>query len=103
MAYMKRISVVFAAFAVCVLLFTAARPKTALRQVKFHAAMDCKNCVKKVVENVSFEKGVEDLKAELSDKSVTIVYNPAKTDTLKLGDAIRKLGYKAKVVEDKAL
>ena len=100
---MKKAFVILAAFSVACLLFTAAKPKTQGRRVKFNTTIDCQNCVKKVTENVSFEKGVLDLKAELSDKSVTVDYNPAKTDTAKLANSIRKLGYKVKVIEDKAL
>lgn len=98
---MKKSSVFFAA-ASAVMLLTAATAGT-LRKVVFKTTIECRNCVKKVEENVSFEKGVKDLKVDLSDGSVTIVYNPAKTDTIRLGDAIRKLGYGAQVVEDGAL
>lgn len=100
---MKKIIALFAVLALLCSANLSAKPKKFLRQVKYEASIDCKNCVKKVTENVSFEKGVEDLKAELSDHSVTIVYNAAKTDTLKLANSIRKLGYKAHVLEDKAL
>ena len=100
---MKKIIALFAVFALLCSANLSAKPKKILRQVKYEATIDCKNCVKKVTENVSFEKGVEDLKAELSDHSVTIDYNPEKTDTLKLAKALRKLGYEAKVIDDKAL
>lgn len=67
--------------------------------VVFKTSIDCKNCVKKVVENVSFEKGVTDLDADLRTKNVTITFDAAKTDTLNLAKAIRKLGYTADVVK----
>lgn len=72
-----------------------------LREVVFSTTMDCPRCEKKIMENVSFEKGVVDLKTVLSDKTVTIVYDSAKTDTLKLGNSIRSLGYEARVISDK--
>lgn len=97
---MKRISTLICLLAVSCVMLAGSKPKEPLRQVKYETTIDCKNCVKKVTENVSFEKGVKDLKAELSDKTVTIVYSPEKTDTLKLANAIRKLGYSAKVLED---
>lgn len=78
----------------------AAKPKEQKRQqVKYVTTLHCDKCAAKISENVSFEKGVKDLKTNVEDKTVTIVFDPAKTDTLKLGDAIRKLGYKAKVIE----
>lgn len=79
----------------------AAAPKAVKKQVTYVTTLHCKNCAKKIEENVSFEKGVKDLKTNVDDKTVTIVYDIAKTDTLKLGNAIRKLGYEAKVIEFK--
>ena len=97
---MKKTLAILAAMAAILVVLCSAKPKKELRQVKYQTSIDCKNCVKKVTENISFEKGVEDLKAELSDKTVTITYNPVKTDTIKLADALHKLGYMAKVIED---
>ena len=78
----------------------AAKPKDQKKQqVKYVTTLHCEKCAAKISENVSFEKGVKDLKTNVEDKTVTIVFDPAKTDTLKLADAIRKLGYKAKVEE----
>ena len=62
--------------------------------VTFTVGMHCKNCVKKVTDNISFEKGVKDLKVSLEDKTVTITYDPAKTNPETLKKAIEKLGYK---------
>ncbi len=73
--------------------------KKQLSTVKFKTTMHCKNCVRKISENISFEKGVEDLQVSLDDKLVTIKYNPSKTDEAKLADAIRKLGYEVEKVK----
>ena len=51
------------------------------------------NCVKKVQENIPFEKGVKDLKISLDDKTVWVKYDPGKTTREKLAAAIEKLGY----------
>lgn len=69
------------------------------KTVTFEVSMHCKNCAKKISENISFEKGVKDLDVSLDDKLVTITYDPAKTDTGALKSAIEKLGYEAKVKE----
>ena len=69
--------------------------------VIFKTTIHCKNCVKKVNENLSFEKGVKDLKVSLDDKQVTVTYDPSKTDEATLAKAIEKLGYKAEKTEPK--
>lgn len=83
-------------------LLAASTESAALQQSKkkktetvtFTVGMHCKNCVKKIVDNISFEKGVKDLKVSLEDKTVTITYDPAKTNPETLRKAIEKLGYK---------
>ena len=75
----------------------------ALVQVVFATSIHCANCGKKVQENIAFEKGVKDLKVDVPTKLVTITFNPAKTDTVKLKKAINKLGYSAEVLEYKTL
>ena len=69
------------------------KPKT--ETVVFETSMHCDKCEKKISENISFEKGVKDLKTDLSSKTVTVKYDPAKTDKSKLAAAIKKLGYTA--------
>ena len=86
------------AIMLCCVCAAIAGPRDGHKTVVYKTDLDCANCVKKITENVSFEKGVKDLKAELATQEVTIVFDPAKTDTLKLGNAIRKLGYSAKAI-----
>ena len=56
------------------------------------------NCVKKVQENISFEKGVKGLDVCLDHQTVTVKYDPAKTSEETLKAAIEKLGYKVEGV-----
>ena len=69
------------------------------KTVTYNVSMHCKNCVAKITDNVSFLKGVEDLKVSLDEKTVTVTYDPAKTDDATLQKAIEKLGYTAEKVE----
>ena len=73
-------------------------PKKELRKVVFNVGLHCQNCVKKVKENISFEKGVKELEISLEKKTVTISYDPSRTDVATLKKAIEKLGYKTEVV-----
>ena len=77
----------------------SARP--VLKKVVYVTSLDCETCARKIRENVSFEKGVKDLKVDVPTKRVEIQFDSNKTDTLKLKSAIIKLGYKASVVEYK--
>lgn len=98
---MKKVFFIITAVILAVALISA-KPNNR-RQVTYVTSIDCDKCVEKVKENISFEKGVVDLEVKLEDKTVRIVYSTAKTDTLKLGTAIRKLGYTAKALEDKPM
>lgn len=66
--------------------------KAELKEVNFHVHLHCQNCVKKVQENIAFEKGVKDLK--VTQHSIYIKYDSSKTSEATLKAAIEKLGYK---------
>ncbi len=76
----------------------AGAPKKDVKTVVFKVGLHCQNCVKKVKENISFEKGVKGLDVSLDNKTVTVTYDPTKTDVQTLKKAIEKLGYKAELV-----
>lgn len=99
---MKKFLSILAALAAVVVL-TSAKPKDDVHQATYQTNLHCKNCAAKIKDNVAFEKGVKDLSIDVDAKTVTIVYKTSKTDAEKLCAAIRKLGYKAELVEDKAL
>ena len=69
------------------------RKKGEVKEVTFLVHLHCENCVKKVQENIAFEKGVKDLKVSLEDQTVAIKYDAAKTSEDTLKAAIEKLGY----------
>ena len=72
---------------------SAAKKKTVT--VTYEVNIHCKKCVEKLTDNLAYLKGVEDLKVSLEDKTVTITYNPAKTNEATLVQAIKKCGYSA--------
>ena len=81
-----------------VVFAASAKPAKPRAKVVFATTMECAKCEKKVMNTVAFEKGVVDLETNLPLRTITITFDPSKTDTLKLGDAIRAIGYKARVV-----
>ena len=95
---MKKLAI-FACALALMAFATSAKPKTVKRTVVYGSTVDCKNCERKVMENISFEKGVKDVAVDLSKQTVTVVFDEAKTDTTTLAKAIRKLGYDAKVIK----
>ena len=64
-----------------------------VKEVTFNVHLHCANCVKKVQENISFEKGVKGLDICQGHQTVTVKYDPAKTSEATLKAAIEKLGY----------
>lgn len=77
----------------------AAKPKKEYRTVIYDVHLHCESCVKKVRENISFEKGIKALEVSLADQTVTATYDASKTDEKKISDAIKKLGYEVKCVK----
>lgn len=68
------------------------KAKAEIKDVSFHVHLHCASCVKKVEENIAFEKGVKGLKVTLH--SIEIKYDASKTNEATLKAAIEKLGYK---------
>lgn len=77
-----------------------AKPKKELKEVTFSVSMHCGKCVAKISENISFEKGVKDLKVSLDQHTVWIKYDVSKTSWQTLKSAVEKLGYEVSVVQE---
>lgn len=68
------------------------KAKAEIREVTFNVHLHCSSCVKKIQENIAFEKGVKDLKVSLEDQTVYVKYDASKTNEDVLKNAIVKLG-----------
>ena len=68
----------------------------------FVEGMECANCQKKVEKNISFEKGVTDMKCDLTTRTVEVTYKTDKTSKTKLASAFKKIGMEAVPVDDGA-
>jgi copper chaperone CopZ len=92
---MKKIITVFAVF---LLLFTSIFVQAGNKKEKtivFKVDMDCHGCKVKIEDNISYEKGVTDLKVNLEEKLVEITYREDKTSMEQIVKAFAKIGYKA--------
>ena len=72
----------------------AKKAKAEIKEVTLNVTLHCNNCVKKVQENIAFEKGVKGLDVSLENQTVAVKYDAAKTSEETLCQAIEKLGYK---------
>lgn len=75
-----------------------AKPKKEKAEVTFEVDLHCAKCTEKIMENISFERGVSDLVVDEEARTVKIVYDTRKTNVEMLQKAIGKLGYEAVVV-----
>ena len=87
------IIIMTALMAFSVSLSAGPKKKVEIKEVTFSVHLHCQNCVNKVQENISFEKGVKDLKCSLENQTVFVKYDAAKTSEQTLKAAIEKLGY----------
>jgi len=70
------------------------KAKAEIKEVTFAAHIHCANCVRKLQENISFERGVKDLHICMEDQIISIKYDSSKTNEETLKNAIEKLGVK---------
>ena len=85
------------------LLFAVVLQAQTIKEVVFttEPEIECNNCVKRIKENIRFEKGVKAINPDLNTKLVTIQYDSEKTNPENLIKAFAKIKYKATVVEPK--
>lgn len=77
----------------------AKKAKKEVKEVVFSVHLHCNSCVKKVQENIAFEKGVKGLEVSLEKQTVAVKYDAAKTSVETLKAAIQKLNVPVKSVE----
>ena len=53
------------------------------------------HCEKRIKENLRFEKGISKIEVSLKDNTITITYDPSKTDTEAIIEGFRKIGFTA--------
>ncbi|WP_302608009.1 heavy-metal-associated domain-containing protein [uncultured Bacteroides sp.] len=93
----RRFLVVLAAVLFCTTAAMAKDIRTAVFKV---AQMKCENCVRKINNNIRFEKGLKKFDTDLKTKTVTITYDADKTNVEKLKEGFRKFHYEAEFVKE---
>ena len=63
--------------------------------------MHCESCEKTIKGNMRFEKGVVKIETDREQQTVTITYDPEKTNVETLQAAMKKIGRDTQVVSDK--
>lgn len=97
---MRNIFVSLCVFALCSLLFVQPASAKANKQtVVLSCDLHCQGCCDKIMKNIAFEKGVKDIVCDLKTKTVTVTYNPSKTDVPTLLKAFEKIKKPATVVK----
>ena len=82
----------------------AQQPKKAEKKsvtVEFVTDIDCAGCAKKVTNTIPYEKGVKDVQVDVATKTVTVTYDPAKTNNETLVKAFSKIKIKAEAKTEK--
>ena len=62
--------------------------------------MSCQNCENKIVNNLRFEKGIQNIQTNIPDQRVTITYDADKTDAANIEKAFTKIGYTVKLINE---
>lgn len=57
------------------------------------------HCEKKIKENLRFEKGISKIDVSLKENTITVTYDPQKTDTEKIIEGFKKIGFNASVFD----
>ena len=75
----------------------AQQPKGVKKSVTtvFVTDIDCAGCAKKVTNTIPYEKGVKDVQVDVDAKTVTVTFDPAKTNNETLVKAFAKIKIKA--------
>ena len=75
----------------------AQQPKGEKKNVTttFVTDIDCAGCAKKVTNTIPYEKGVKDVQVDVAAKTVTVTFDPTKTNNETLVKAFAKIKIKA--------
>lgn len=96
---MKKILLVLFVALFSIAVADAQQPKGEKKSVTtvFVTDIDCAGCAKKVDNTIPYEKGVKEVKVDVAAKTVTVTFDPSKTNNETLIKAFAKIKIKAEV------
>lgn len=94
---MKKIIALFILFTSVVATLSAKESADTTAVFTVQPQMTCQNCENKIKSNLRFEKGVKEIVTSLSDQTVSVTYNPKKTNVENICKGFSKIGYTASV------
>ena len=77
----------------------AQKKQVELKTTVFQTDVDSENCAKKVDNSIPYQKGVKEVKVDVSTQTVTVTYDVAKTNDEALLKAFKKVKVQAEVKE----
>ena len=77
----------------------APKKQVELKTTVFQTDVDCENCAKKVDNSIPYQKGVKEVKVDVSTQTVTVTYDTSKTNDEALVKAFKKVKVNAEVKE----
>ena len=80
----------------------AQKKQVDLKTTVFQTDVDCENCAKKVDNSIPYQKGVKEVKVDVSTQTVTVTYDTSKTNDETLVKAFKKVKVNAEVKNDVA-
>ena len=94
---MKKIILVLfvALFSIAVVDAQQPKAKQSTTTTTFVTDIDCAGCAKKVTNTIPHEKGVKDVQVDVPSKTVTVTFDPTKTNNETLVKAFAKIKIKA--------
>ena len=76
-----------------------ATPKQKRETAVFHVEIKCDNCVRNIQNNIAFERGLKDMRIDKKQQTVTLTWDPQRTDTTTLKQAFIKIKKPVKKIE----
>ena len=98
---MKKIIITMALAIVSITTFAQKAKSADTLQITTIPQMHCSNCEKKIKGNIRFVKGVKKIDTSISNQTVTIVYEPKKSNYQDFVKAFENIGYSIEKVSNK--